>query len=68
MELVTRLSVYPGITESGRVRSDGDIVLSWEVIEDLKLNLTAFGSFDNETNEDGDDYDYGITTGVSWEF
>ena len=66
--LTTNLRVYPGITESGRFRSDGDITLGWEVIEDLDLKLTAFGSYDNQSNEEGDDYDYGITTGIEWEF
>ncbi len=68
LELVTGLRVYPGITESGRLRADADITLSWEVIGDLDLNLTASSSYDNESNDDGDDYDYSITTGVAWEF
>jgi hypothetical protein len=59
--------LYPGLTESGRKRGDGDISLSWEVTGDIDLTLSAFGSYDNETNQDGDDYDYGITTGISWE-
>lgn len=67
VELVTNLAVYPGITESGRVRGDADITLSWEIVDDLDLSLSAFGSFDNETNRDGSEFDYGITTGVIWE-
>ena len=68
LELITGIRVYPGITESGRLRADGDITLSWEITGDIDLNLTASGSYDNESNEEGDDYDYAITTGVSWEF
>ncbi len=68
LDLVTVLRVYPGLTETGRVRGDGEITLSWEVMSDLNLTLSGFGSFDNETNEDGDDYDYGITTGIEYEF
>lgn len=68
LNLVTGVRLYPGITETGRLRADGDITLSWDIIGDLSLSLTAFGSFDNETNDDGDDYDYGITTGVAWDF
>lgn len=67
LELVTGLRLYPGITESGRQRGDGEITLSWEVLDNVDLSLSAFGSFDNETNQDGDDYDYGITTGVTWD-
>lgn len=67
LNLVSALRVYPGITESGRLRAEGEITLNWEIINDLNLNLTAFGSLDNESSRDGDDYDYGITTGISWE-
>ncbi len=67
LDLVTGVRIYPGITESGRLRADGEITLSWEIVGDLNLSLSAFGSYDNETNPDGDDYDYGITTGVAWD-
>lgn len=67
LDLRSSLRLYPGITESGRYRADADIVLAWEIIEDLNFNITAFGNFDSETSEDGDDYDYGITTGIEWE-
>lgn len=67
LSLESSLRVYPGITESGRYRADGDLTLSWEIIEDFNLNITAFGNFDSESNEEGDDYDYGITTGVEWQ-
>jgi hypothetical protein len=67
LNLEATLRLYPGITESGRYRADGDITLSWEIIDDLNLNLSAFGNFDSDSNRDGDSYDYGITTGLEWE-
>ncbi len=67
LDLVTGVRIYPGITETGRLRADGEITLSWEITGDLNLSLSAYGSYDNETNQDGDDYDYGITTGVAWD-
>jgi hypothetical protein len=67
LDLRSSVRFFPGITESGRYRADADIVLAWEIIDDLNFNITAFGNFDNETTEDGDDYDYGITTGIEWE-
>ncbi len=68
LELITGLRLYPGITETGRLRGDGEITLSWEITGDIDLTLSATGSYDNESNEEGDDYDYAITTGVSWDF
>ncbi|MEM0952840.1 MAG: DUF481 domain-containing protein [Pseudomonadota bacterium] len=67
IDLVSNLNLYPGITESGRVRADGNITLSWEITSDLDLQLSAFGSYDNETSNEGDAFDYGITKGIAWE-
>ena len=61
------LSIYPSITESGRVRGDTDIKFRWEIIEDLFWDITAFGSYDNEAAENSQ-FDYGITTGVGWTY
>jgi hypothetical protein len=66
LSLESSLRLFPGITETGRYRADGDITLSWEVIDDLNINLSAFGNLDSKSNEEGDDYDYGITTGIEW--
>ena len=67
LNLTSTLRLYPGITESGRYRADGNITLSWEIIDDLNLNLSAFGNLDSDSNRDGDSYDYGVTTGLEWE-
>jgi hypothetical protein len=60
-------SIYPSITQDGRVRADTDVVLKWEIIEDLFLDITAFGSYDNRAADDSR-FDYGITTGVGWTY
>ncbi|MEH6590644.1 MAG: DUF481 domain-containing protein [Halioglobus sp.] len=60
-------SLYPSITESGRVRGDADAKLKWEIIEDLFVDFTAFGTYDNKSAEDSR-FDYGITTGVGWKY
>jgi len=67
LDLVSNLNLYPGITESGRLRADGNITLSWEITDTLDLQLSAFGSYDNETSNSGDAFDYGVTTGIAWE-
>ncbi|MEH6570951.1 MAG: DUF481 domain-containing protein [Halioglobus sp.] len=60
-------SVYPSLTESGRFRGDGDFKISWEIIEDLFFDITAFGTYDNKATEDSR-FDYGISTGVGWTY
>jgi hypothetical protein len=66
LDWTANVQIYPGITETGRVRSDFDTKLSWEIWGDFFWNINAYGSFDNESNEDGSDFDYGITTGIDW--
>lgn len=69
LDLNVNLSVYPSLTESGRVRSDGSVRLRWEIIDDLYWNMNAWGSYDNEANQvEGSEFDWGINTGLGWNF
>lgn len=60
-------AIYPSITESGRIRGDTDIKIKWEIIEDLFWDITAFGTYDNKSADESR-FDYGISTGVGWEY
>ncbi|MEP4148172.1 MAG: DUF481 domain-containing protein [Halioglobus sp.] len=59
----SRLSLYPGLTEFGRLRGDTSIVLTWDLIDRVSLDLSVFGVYDNESRSDSN-WDYGISTGV----
>ncbi|WOJ94341.1 DUF481 domain-containing protein [Congregibacter variabilis] len=63
-------SVYPSLTESGRVRADSTATLRWEMISDLFWDFSAWGSYDNSTVEvdAAGSFDWGVTTGVGWSF
>ena len=62
-------SLYPSLTERGRLRADTNLRLRWEMINDLYWDLSAWGSYDNETiDELGNSTDWGVTTGVGWDF
>lgn len=67
LNLELRFTLYPSITESGRLRSDTDLVLRWEIIEDLFFDITAWATTDNEAESDRQT-DYGVTTGIGWEY
>jgi hypothetical protein len=41
--------------------------LSWELVEDLFWDITGWASYD-DASQSGSDVDYGVTTGVSWEY
>ncbi|QFU75654.1 DUF481 domain-containing protein [Halioglobus maricola] len=61
-------TLYPSVTDLGRLRSDSSLRLRWEMIEDLSWDITAWATSDNQV-EDSDSYwDYSITTGIGWEF
>ncbi len=67
LDLDFGFNLYPSFSEQGRLRGDTDIRLRWELIEDLYLDLTAFGTYDNKAETDHE-FDYGITTGVGWTY
>ncbi len=66
LDLKFGLNLYPSITDSGRLRGNSDFRIRWELIEDLFLDVTAYGSYDSGAEADSE-YDYGVTTGVGWE-
>jgi Protein of unknown function, DUF481 len=61
------MSVYPSVTEGGRVRGDADFKVKWEIVEDFFLDVTAFGTYDNQAAEDSR-FDYGLSTSVGWTY
>jgi len=67
LDLRLGFDLYPSLTDWGRVRSKTDLNLRWEIVEDLFFDLTAWSTTDNES-ESGKESDYGVTTGLGWEF
>ena len=69
LDLTIDATLYPSLTESGRVRADSSATLRWEIISDLFLDLSAWGSYDSAADdEQASEFDYGVTTGLGWEF
>ena len=62
------LSLFPGITESGRIRAETNLGLRRELIEDLFLDISFYGSYDNEPPEEGEKSDYGVVTSLGYSF
>ncbi len=65
LNLTARL--YPNLSNFDRLRGDTDLRLSWEIYKDLYWDITAFGTFDNDSETDNTS-DYGITTGIGWKY
>jgi putative salt-induced outer membrane protein YdiY len=66
--LRTSFTVYPSLTESGRVRTELDVGLSHELIEDLFIELSVYDTYDNEPPAEGEKNDYGIVTSLGYTF
>jgi len=61
-------SLYPSLTDSGRLRSDGSLRIRWELIKDLFWDITAWATTDNQAADAGRTTDYSITTGLGWKY
>ena len=69
---VTRLSasvnVFPGITESGRLRVNTNVSLRNEIVRSVFWDLTFFSTFDNRPPQGAEEEDYGIVTSIGASF
>ena len=69
---VTRLSasinVFPGLTESGRMRVNTNVSLRNEIVRSLFWDLSIYHTFDNRPPDDAAEEDYGIVTSIGASF
>lgn len=69
---MTRLSanvnVFPGITESGRVRVNTDITLRNEIVRSVFWDLSFYSTFDNQPPPSAAEEDFGIVTSIGASF
>ena len=66
--LNTSFTVYPSLTQSGRVRSNLDFALRRELITDFFVELSIYDSFDSDPPADGTKNDYGVVTSLGYTF
>ena len=66
--LTTALTVFPSLTDSGRVRAKLDFDLRRELVKDLFIGLSVYDSYDSRPPEEGTRNDYGIVTSLGYTF
>jgi putative salt-induced outer membrane protein YdiY len=66
--LTTSLTLYPSLTQSGRVRGQLDFGLRRELVTDLFIELSVYDSYDSKPPDDGETNDYGIVTSLGYTF
>ena len=63
------LSVFPSLTESGRVRAEADIGWKIELVEDFFFDLSFYGSYDSDADPAASsNSDYGVVTSLGYTF
>jgi len=69
---ITRLSasinIFPGITESGRMRVNTNVTLRNEIIRSLFWDMSLYHTYDNRPPEGAAEEDYGIVTSIGASF
>ena len=68
-DITTTFIVYPNLSESGRVRTDFDLSLEWEIVTDLIWGISLYHDYDSDPpSAAAEKEDYGIITSIGWEF
>jgi hypothetical protein len=69
VDLTASLAAFPSITDAGRLRTQFDISLKWEIIKDLYWDLSYYNTYDSDPPSGSlSTSDYGIVTSVGWSF
>jgi len=69
LDLTASLYAYPSITDSGRLRSQFNVALNWEIYKDLYWSLSYYNTYDSDPPSGSDSTgDYGFVTSVGWSY
>ncbi len=69
LDFSTTLTVYPNLSDWGRVRADLDMRLKWEIVSDLFWDLTFSNRYDSDPRTaDAQKNDVNVRTSFGWEF
>lgn len=68
LDVDLNFSLYPSLTDSGRVRSDTSLRIRWELLKDLYWDVSAWATSDNRAADENRNIDYSITTGLGWKY
>ncbi len=65
----TTQNLYTSLTQSGRIRHDGEIKADWKIIKDFTVNLKLYDNYDSKPNSTtAGNLDYGIVFGLGYKF
>jgi len=69
INFVLTQTVYYGLTQAGRIRTDGDINIAWEAFKNFNITIEIYNTFDSKPPTAGSEkFDYGTVFGISYVF
>ena len=68
ISLTTDLKVSPTISKFGRIRTDYNLTLKYDLPYDFYIKTAFTLNYDNEPAIEGNEYDYIFSSGLGWEF
>ena len=66
--VITSLTAFPRLTGEGGVRANLDVSLRRELITDLFVELSLYETYDSDPPAAGTSNDWGLVTGLGYEF
>lgn len=66
LSFFTRIAAFPGITETGRFRTDVNLDLKYDLPLDLYIKTGFTVNYDNQPTVGAAEMDYVINTGLGW--
>lgn len=67
LSILTRISLFPSLTEKGRVRSDFDFDMKYDLPLDFYIKMGITYNYDNQPAEGAAQSDYVFQTSLGWE-
>ncbi len=68
IDLYSSVLFYPSLSEGGRLRTDYDLTLKYDLPLDFYIKAGFTFNYDNQPAVSGNQFDYIITSGFGWEF
>ncbi len=68
IDLLTSILIYPSLSEQGRLRTDYDFTVKYDLPLDFYIKAGFTFNYDNQPAVTGNQFDYIITSGIGWEF
>ena len=66
--LKAKIKLYPSLSEKGRIRTDFDISLKYDLPLDFYIKMGFTLNFDNQPANVGHAFDYVFNSGFGWKF